>query len=124
MSYSRFWEPPTRNFHERQTAWINSCFYSHEGFCGCGDFSLHLFCIVHSITRDSPTEAIAAILSQQLNKQKCLTFTNGDALPIAGPSPKPGDGAGDALENLRDGELEELFTEDITTPTKEDPPAG
>ncbi len=66
MSYSTFWEPPTRNFRERETAWINSSYYSHDSFCGCGNFAVHLLCVVHSFTRNSTPEAIALELKKQL----------------------------------------------------------
>lgn len=117
MSYSTFWEPPTKNFRERETGWVNSSFYSHDSFCGCGNFALHLLCTVYSITRSSTPEAIAGIISTALQPKKCLTF--GDTQPGDAATPEPGDAAGDLLENLQEGELEDLFREEeITTPTE------
>lgn len=123
MSYSTFWEPPTKNFRERETAWANAAFYAHESFCGCGHFSVHLLCLVHSITRNSSPEAISEVLKKELQpKQQCLTF--GDTQPTAAALPEPGENLGDVLENLREGELEELFSENTSTPKEKEDPEG
>lgn len=122
MSYSTFWEPPTKNFRERETGWANSTFYAHASFCGCDNFALHLFCIVHSITRHSTPEAIAGILTTALQPEKCLTF--GDTPTTAAGTQKHGENLGDVLENLEDGELEELFREENTSTPKEDASEG
>lgn len=117
MSYSTFWEPPTKNFRERETGWVNSTFYSHDSFCGCGNFALHLLCVVHSITRNSTPEAIAGIITAALQPKKCLTY--GDTQPGAAASPKPGENLADVLENLEEGELEDLFNEEEPITPKE-----
>lgn len=123
MSYSSWWQPPTRNLREREIAWANSTFYAHDTFCSCGNFSLHLLCLVHSITRNSSAEAIATIIKSELTpKQPCLT--SGDIQDTAAASPEPGENLGDVLENLRDGELEELFKEEPTTPEQKEDPEG
>lgn len=123
MSYSTFWEPPTRNFRERETAWVNSTYYAHQTFCGCDNFSVHLFSIVHSFTRNSTPEAIAAIIKDSFNPTPCLTF--GDTQHGAAATQKPGENLGDVLENLEEGELEELFQEEEpTTPATENTPDG
>lgn len=124
MSYSTFWEPPTRNFRERETAWINCAYYSHDSFCGCGNFAVHLLCVVHSFTRNSTPEAIALELKKQLQPKKCLG-TGENQLTVAA-LPEPGENLGDVLEGLEPGDLEKLFedTESTTTPPKEENPEG
>lgn len=124
MSYSTFWEPPTKNFRERETGWINSTFYSHDSFCGCGNFAVHLLCVVHSFTRNSTPEAIALELKKHLQPKPCLG--TGENQHSVAALPAPGENLADVLEGLEPGDLDKLFEEpeNTTTPPKEENPDG
>lgn len=124
MSFSTFWEPPTKNFRERETGWVNSAFYAHDSFCGCGNFAVHLLCVVHSFTRNSTPEAIALELKKHLQPKPC--HGTGENRPTVAALPAPGENPEDVLDGLEPGDLDKLFeeTENITTPPKEENPDG
>ncbi len=103
---SNFWSPPTRNKKQRETAWVNAVFYSHEVFCSCNDFAFHLFSVVHSFARGDTERAIRQILTQ---KQPPLCLTSGeDPVPLISE-----DAGGDHfdIDGLDGDELEKLFSD-------------
>ncbi len=69
---SNFWSPPTRNKRQRETAFANTVYYAHEGFCGCGDFAFHLLSIVYSFARGDTERLLRQVLASS-NPPLCLT---------------------------------------------------
>lgn len=104
---SDFWKPPDRNQRQRELAYANACYYDHESFCGCGDFSMHLLSIVHSFTRGNTERSIRQILTHDSTKL-CLTSGDAHSPPIFGDAGEENQG----IDGLDGDELERLFSED------------
>lgn len=112
---SNFWSPPTRNKRQRETAFANTVYYAHEGFCGCGDFAFHLLSIVYSFARGDTERLLRQVLASS-NPPLCLT-SGEDHTPLISAD------AGEenlGIDGLEDGELDRLFTEE-EEPTEENP---
>ena len=87
---SKFQQPPLYGPEAIQLQWINCIFQSHSLICGCDHTLKHL--------------------EEILNKRGTQLCLPGPTDSGTGEDPKDGD----AVDNLIDGELEDLFKEDFT----------
>lgn len=124
MSFSKpYWVPPTGNQKQRELWWCNSCYYSHEDWCGCGHFGHHLLGAITGIPRDVLLKATTDLE----NQHRGLTCHSSDTThTAAGEDPENSENTGEErkglIDGLEDGELERLFEDPDIGAAK--PPEG
>ncbi len=103
---NNFWTPPTRNKRQRELAWVNGVFYSHEVFCSCNDFAFHLLSLVYPFTRGDTENSLRQILTAS-KPPLCLT-SGEDHEPLISE-----DAGADHfdIDGLDGDELEKLFSD-------------
>lgn len=94
MSYSKF-KPPFYNNKGKEKQLLNGIFHQHDLVCGCEEPASHVTWLLFHHCRP------ANFTSTELKEIKECLGTSKDTTH------------GDAVDGLKEGELEELFAEDI-----------
>lgn len=87
---------------QQEIKWMNIIFETHSQFCSCDSTWEHLLSCINQ--QNNPFK----LQKKEIKKQLCLL--TGET------TDKDGDPAGDAVDALDFGDLEELFSEDIGEP--------
>ncbi len=92
----------SKSLRQQEITWLNIVHQTHEQFCDCKTPLQHLLSCINN--QNNPTK----LPKSAIEKQLCL---------LTGETATSDAAAGDAVDALDFGDLEDLFTEDIGDPT-------